>query len=180
MVDSIADDEIGPAALLEWGEPLGIAFYPDHAAKADLIVRMRALAEPREVHEIRRGEDALPLVDHDALVLVEPENEEAVVLFFDRNRDHFDDAKAHFLILLLRGGAGERALKDAPALASFAREASFEVAPRPRRDEVLAAFERHHGVDPDGWLRRWREGALPDTLENNHVLGEALALTDKR
>lgn len=178
MADPIADDEVGPAALLEWDEPLGIAFYPDHAAKADLIARMRALAEPREVYEIRRGEDALPLVDHDALILVDPESEEAAVSFFERNRDHFDDARARLLILLLRGGAGERALKDAPALASFAREASFEVAPRPRREEVRVAFERRHGVEPEGWLRRWREGALPDTLENNYTLGEALALTE--
>lgn len=178
MAEPIADDDVGPAALLEWGEPLGIAFYPDHKAKADLIARMRALAEPREVHEIRRGEDALPLVNLAALVLVEPEDEEAAVSFFDRNRDHFDDVKARLLILLLRGGAGERALKDAPALASFARDASFEVVPRPRREDACTEFKQRYGMAPEEWLGRWREGALPDTLENNYALSEALALTD--
>src|SRR5580700_2919607 len=131
MSDPIADDTVGPVGLLEWGEPLAIAFYPDHAAKADLIARMHALA----------------LVERDALVLVEPDNEEEAVLFFDRNRDHFDDAKACFLILLLRGGAGERALQSAPALASFARDASFEVIPRPPHDEARAAFEQRYGMD---------------------------------
>jgi hypothetical protein len=178
VAESIADDDVGPAALLEWGEPLVIAFYPDHAAKADLIARMHALAAPREVHVIRRGEDALPFVDCNVLVLVEPENEEAAVSFFDHNRDHFEDVKARLLLLLLRGGAGERALKDATALASFAREASFEVAPRPPRHQVQAAFVQSHGMDPEEWLRKWREGTLPDTLENNLTLSEALALTD--
>lgn len=178
MAEPIADDDVGPAALLEWGEPLGIAFYPDHATKADLIARMRALATPREVHEIRRGEDALPLVSRDALVLVDPDDEEAAVSFFDRNRDHFDDARARVLILLLQGGAGERALKDAPALASFARDASFDVTPRPRREDARAEFEERYGMPPEEWLGRWREGTLLDTLENNYVLSEALALTD--
>lgn len=178
MADPIADDEIGPAALLESDGPLGIAFYPDLAEKADLIARMSALADPREVHVVRRGEDALSLVDRDALVLVDPEDEGAAVSFFNGNRDHFDEVKARTLILLLRGGAGERALKDAPALASFARDASFEVVPRARREEMRAAFTQRYGIDPDEWLARWREGALPDTLDNNYALSEALALTD--
>jgi hypothetical protein len=178
MSDPIADDTVGPVGLLEWGEPLAIAFYPDHAAKADLIARMHALAQPRVVHQVRCGADALLLVERDALVLVEPDNEEEAVLFFDRNRDHFDDAKACFLILLLRGGAGERALQSAPALASFARDASFEVIPRPPHDEARAAFEQRYGMDPEAWLSAWRKGALPDTLENNYVLSEALTLGD--
>lgn len=179
MAEPIADDDIGAVALLEWGEPLGIAFYPEHTAKADLIARMRALAPPRSVHEVRRGEDALPFVDDDALVLVEPDDEQAAVSFFNSNRDHFEDVRARVLILLLRGGEGERALKGAVALASFARDASFEVAARPLRENGRLAFAERHGADPDQWLGQWRDGRLPDTLENNYTLGEALALKNE-
>lgn len=177
MPDSIADDQLGPALLLEWGAPLGIAFYPEYGAKADLIARMRALAAPREVHEVGRGEEALRFVDSEALVLVDPGSEEAAVTFFDRNRDHFVDATARVLLLLLSGGAGERALKGAPALASFARDASFEIMARPRREDERTGFVDRHGTRPEEWLARWRSGALLDTLENNYVLSEALALT---
>jgi hypothetical protein len=148
MAEPIANDTVGLADLLEWGEPIEIAFYTDHAIKAELIAKMRAQAGPREVHEVRRGDEALSLVDRDALVLIEPENEEEAVRFFDHNRDHFVDVKARFLLLLLRGGSGQRALKDALSLASFAREASFDVLPRPRRDEVQPVPEQRHGLDP--------------------------------
>lgn len=178
MADPVADDDIGLFALLEGGEPLSIGFYPEHTAKADLVARVRALAAPREVREVRRGEDALEFVGHETLVVVEPEDEEAAVSFFDRNRDHFDDAKVRVLILLLRGGAGERALRAAPALASFARDASFEITPRPRHADARVAFSNLYGVEPEEWLRRWRAGELSDTRENNHALGEALELTD--
>jgi hypothetical protein len=176
MADLLAADDIGPAALLEWGDPIGIAFYPEHAAKADLIARMHALASPRSVHEVRRGEDALPFVDDNALIIVEPDREDEAVTFFDRNRDHFEGVQARVLILLLRGGAGERALGQASALSSFAREASFEIAPRLRREDGRAAFIARYGAEPEQWLTRWQEGSIADTSENNHALGEALAL----
>jgi|SRR5580700_9850697 hypothetical protein len=179
MADLIADDVIGPYGLLEGGEPLAVAFYPDHAIEAELIERMRDLAEPREVVEVRRGEDALPFVDRDALILVEPANEEETVVFFNRNRDHFDDAKARILLLLLRGGSGERALQDAPALASFARDASFEVLPWPTREESRAAFVKRYGVEPEEWRRQWREGELDDDMDNNFIRLEAAALVDE-
>jgi hypothetical protein len=178
MSERIANDETGAAALLDWGEPLAIAFYPDHATKTEFVARMRALAAPREVYEIRRGEDALPLVDREALLIVEPEDEGLAVRFFDENRDRFSEGPARLLILLLQGGAGEKALGSAPALASFAREASFDVAPRPRRDEMREAFEQRFGMSPELWLTRWRTGEFADTLENNYALGEALALAD--
>ena len=56
MQSNIADDEVGPAALLVGGEPIGIAFYPEHATKADLVARMHALAAPRNVHEVASGD----------------------------------------------------------------------------------------------------------------------------
>jgi hypothetical protein len=179
MNNTIADDSVGPAALLEWDEPLGIAFYPDYAKKSELVSRMVALAAPRACHTVRDGAGALKLTNEHALIIVDPENEKATVQFFDHNRDHFSDVTARILILLLRGGAGEQALKDAPALSSFAREASFEVAPAQQRDCARADFEGRHGFSPEEWLTRWRNGDLPDTLENNLALGDALALRDE-
>src|SRR5438552_74864 len=74
MAEPLADEEVGAAALIEWGEPpLGIAFYPDLATKADLITTMSALASPRDVFRISRAEDALSYVGREALVIVEPE-----------------------------------------------------------------------------------------------------------
>lgn len=180
MAESIAGEEVGPAALLEWDEPMALAFYPDHAAKSDLVARMRALAEPRQVREVRRVEDALAFLDSFSLVIVEPDDEVKAVSFLDRNREHFvgDDVKARLLVLLLRGGAGDNALKDLPALSSFAREASFEVvgdlSPKDRR----AAFQERYGATPEEWLQGWRKGELSDTLENNLTLGEALELEE--
>ena len=162
--------------MLEWDEPICIAFYPDPSTKAALVARMRVLASPREFHLVHRGEDALPLVTHRALILVEPEDEEGTVAFFNRNREHFEDVEARLLIVLLRGGAGERALKDAPQLASFARAASFEVVVEPSPGNALAIFSEQHGIGPEEWLAQWRSGVLPDTLENNHTLSDALVL----
>ena len=177
----IADDEIGPAALLEWGEPIAIAFYRDHAAKAALIGKMRALAGSRDVHEVHRGQDALPFAQRDSLVMVVPDNEVEAVAFFDQNRDRFGggDDNAHVLLLLLAGGSGERALQDATWLASFAREASFDFGrPAPSTADARLEFERRHGASPETWLRDWRAGALADTFENNYTLGEALAILE--
>lgn len=166
--------------MLEWGEPLGIGFYPDLAEKADLIARLRALAAPRATIEVRSGEEALLLAAQDALVIVDPDDPRAAVTFFDQNRDHFQEVSATFLLLLLQGGSGEDALGDAPSLASFAREASFEVRRRPTLDEGRAAFEQVHGVGAEEWLRQWRASELADTLENNSILSEALALGDAK
>jgi hypothetical protein len=178
MSESIADDTVGPAALLEWDEPLGIAFFSDHATKADLIARLRALADPRDVHIVHEAAKALPFANNNALIIIDPQNEKDTVLFFDRNRDHFEGVKARFLILLLRGGSGEQALKDAPALASFARDASFEISSPPHRDDARATFQERNDVTPEEWLRRWRSGELPDNQENNYILSDALVLED--
>lgn len=180
MPDEIADDVAGPAGLLEWGEPLGIGFYPDHTEKADLISRLSALAAPRPTLEVHSGEEALDLVERDALVIVDPDDPSAAVTFFDRNRDHFQDVKATFLLLLLQGGSGEDALAEAPSLASFARDASFEVRRRPSLEEARATFMKVHGVSSDEWLRQWRASELHDTLENNSILSDALALEDAK
>ena len=180
MPDDIADDVAGPAGVLEWGEPVGIGFYPDLALRAELIVRLRSLATPRPTHVVRTGVDALRWVDEDCLVIVTPEDERTTVLYFDQNRDHFCDVKASFLILLLRGGSGENALGDAISLASFARDASFEVKSGPTVEEARATFIKVHGVTSDEWLRQWRASELHDTLENNSILSDALALEDAK
>ncbi len=173
---SLADDTVGPFGLLTGTASLAVAYYPDPTAKADLIARMTALAAPRPVHHVVRGEAALPFVDQSVLVLVDPGNPAAAVSFFNRNRDHFEGVNAKVLLLLMKGGSGEVAMMDAPALASFAREASFEVDSEPPRDEARAAFTARYALEPEEWLRQWRSGAIPDTIENNHVLSDALSL----
>ena len=174
--EPIADHAIGLVALLEWGDPIAIAFYPDHAEKAQLVETARMLALPRVTREIRSGLDALPLLDQDALIILDPANPKADVEFLDHNRDHFEGASARLLLLLLGGGEGQRALQDAPALSSFARSLSFDVAGARGPSEAATAFEEAYGMTHDEWLRRWRTGELPDTFGNNLVLAEALTV----
>lgn len=176
MADQISDPALGLAALLEWDEPIAIAFYPDPTGKAELVESARVLAPPRGVEEVRRGEDALALIKKDVLIILDPEDPRAAVQFMDRNRDHFEGENARLLLLLLRGGQGEEALQDAPALASFARSRAFDLDAGSSTRDAAAAFQQAHGMGHDEWLRRWRSGELSDTFENNLVLAEALAI----
>lgn len=172
----LADDTVGPFALFENHAPISIAVYNDLSARDELVERLEALAAPTPTKRAQTGEEALALADEPSLVLVDPRDPPATVAFFDRWRDLFLERQAQFVLLLLRGGSGEDALRDAPSLASFAREASFEVPEGPRLADLEAAFEHRYGKSYQNWLVEWRSGSLPDTLENNHILSEALSL----
>ncbi len=176
----LADDTIGPAAVFELAEPISIAIFHDPSSRDELIERLAALASPTATKLVRSGEEALACARDEALVLVDPSNPAATVTFFDRNRDHFTLGPARFVLLLMRGGSGERALQDATSLSSFARDASFEVGRSPSIAELEKTFEATHGKSFTDWLAEWRSGALPDTLENNHILSEALSLEEGR
>lgn len=172
----LADDTVGPFALFEHGAPISIAVYNDLASRDELMERLEALASPMPTRRVRSGEEALGFVGEEALVLVDPRDPPETVAFFDRWRDHVLEAKARFVLLLLRGGSGEDALRDAPSLASFARDAIFEVGGGPTLADLERAFEERHGKTYRDWLAAWRSGSVPDTMENNHILSEALSL----
>jgi len=172
----LADDTFGPFALFEQDAPISIAIYNDLAARDELMDRLEALASPMPTKRVHTGEEALACAGEEAMILVDPDDPPAAVAFFDRGRDLFLERPARCVLLLLRGGSGEAALSDAPSLASFARIASFEVGASPTFADLERAFEERHGKTYQAWLGEWRDGALADTLENNHILSEALSL----
>lgn len=180
MNDTVADDEVGPAALLEHAQPIAIAFYATLGARDRLVERMRALAAGRAVHVVTTGREALEPPSDGDLVLVLPSDEAAAVRFFERNRDRFVERGSPTLLFVMRGGPGEDALRDAPGLASLTREASFDAPLPTTAGEARAAFIAQHGCEPEAWLQRWRAGDLPDDIASNTLLAEALAAADER
>ena len=193
MSHEIAEPGHGLAALLEWDEPLAVGFYPDLAARQSLMEQVRALVANRNIEEVTGVDEALALVSGSTtssgdevpsspsrLIVIEPHSEPEAVAALDQNRDQFASKGVQVLLLLLRNGTGERALADAPQLASFARSASFEVPSEPDKSEAVKDFATRHGSSPQEWLEKWRRGELPDTTENNMILSDAIALEDAR
>jgi hypothetical protein len=79
----------------------------------------------------------------------------------------------------VRDGGGERALRDAAGLASWLRGNEYDPEPPPLDKEAeCRKFEQREGRSPRQWVEAFRQGQIPDTLENNYRYQLALLLEE--
>lgn len=177
----MADLGIGFAMLLEQDVPLVIGRYADLSAKQDLLDRAMTLASPTwGFSVINRADALLGVLQRNDLVVFDPDDEVAAVAYLDQYRERLLHAAARVLLLLRDDGDGVRALARAPALASFARGLTFSCGAEVSQDDAAREFQQKHGTNHDAWLERWDSGELADTLDNNLILADALAIRGSR
>ncbi|MDO9020115.1 MAG: hypothetical protein Q8S73_25905 [Deltaproteobacteria bacterium] len=147
-----------------------VIYYPDLGLRDWLIGEVESLA-PASARPVRVAEVEEIFAHPDRLVLFVSDDERRAVEDLDGNRDRLRaPARAPFpvVLFLLRDGAGQRALADAPGLASWVRGSD----PDPERlaevDSTAerAAFAESTGDVPEAWLARWRRNEIPQTAEN--------------
>lgn len=145
------------------GDNIVVVYYPDLGVRDWLVDEVESIAG---ADASVRTESVRDAHQHpEALVLLRPSNERAVVEELDGMRDQFLEPKrAHPVVLfLLRDGDGARALREAPSLASWVRGSD----PDPERlaevdvEAERRAFEQEAGTTPEEWLARWRANEIP-------------------
>jgi hypothetical protein len=154
---------IANAIERDGGDGIVVVYYPDFGVRDWLVDEVESIAGAET--SVRTGSVGEARMRSDALVLLLPTNERAVVEELDGMRDQFLEPKrAHPVVLfLLRDGDGARALREAPGLASWVRGSD----PDPERlaevdvEAERRAFEAEVGTSPEEWLARWRAKEIP-------------------
>lgn len=141
-----------------------IIWFPDYGLVEWLLAEVESLADPHAAPvQVTTVDEAHQHPDR--LVLLVPDDEAEVVAELDARRDQFlDPPRSQPVVLfLMRGGDGQRALANAPALASVVRgsdpdpDAVAAIDPEVER----AAFQADTGSTPEAWLVDWRAGQMP-------------------
>ncbi len=156
-------------------DPLAIVIYPDSEERAHLI---------DEVRELRGGawrvmEDPHALFGSaDEPIFLLPADEGACVRLLERRREMLIDREGPIVLFLLRGGTGQDALRESPALKSWVlgKESDPLALEEIDVDDARAAFEEGTGMTPEAWLRAWRSGAIPETTEAHAWAHDALLI----
>ncbi|MBN1207417.1 MAG: hypothetical protein JXB05_21245 [Myxococcaceae bacterium] len=163
------------------GDGIVVVYYPDFGVREWLVREVESIAGAEK--SVRTDSTRKAHARPDALVLLLPANERAVVEELDGMRDQFLEPKRKYpvVLFLLREGDGARALREAPSLASWIRGSD----PDPERlaevdvEAERRAFEAEVGSSPEEWLERWRANKLPmDT--GTVVLSYRAALLERR
>jgi len=153
---------IANAIERDGGDGIVVVYYPDFGVRDWLVNEVESIAGA-EV-SVRTSSVGEARERADALVLLLPVNERAVVEELDGVRDQFLEPKrAHPVVLfLLREGDGARALREAPSLASWVRGSD----PDPERlaevdvEAERRVFEAEVGASPEEWLALWRANKI--------------------
>lgn len=156
-------------------EPLAVVIYPDSGERAHLIDEIidlrggewRYIREPAELFE-----------SDDRPTFLVPVDEGACVRLLERRRETLVDREGPIVLFLLRGGTGQDALREAPALKSWVL--GNEVDPIALEDLDLdaarGAFQRLTGQTAAEWLGKWRAGEVPETTEAHALAHRALLI----
>lgn len=156
-------------------EPLAVVIYPDSEQRAHLM------DEIVDLH----GDEWVSLTDPTALftaddrpTFVLPADEGACVRLLERRREALVDREGPIVLFLLRGGTGQDALRDTPALKSWIL--GKEVDPLALEDVDLDVargdFRRLTGHTAAEWLRAWRAGSIAETTEAHALAHRALLI----
>lgn len=156
--------------------PIAVVAYTDAQQLQDLLETARGLASTEHVFmRAATVNEALSRNAVEAFVVLVPENEVDAIRELELRRDEALERRAPLLVCLLRDGGGFAALAEAFGLASVLRGHTADAATvDPER--ACREFAERHGRAPGDWLAAWARGELPDTLENNIALSEALLL----
>lgn len=158
-------------------DPLAVVIYPDTEERAHLLDEIRDL----------RGGDWRTLTDPEALfdaadgpTFLLPPDEGGCVRLLERRREMLVDREGPIILFLLRGGSGQDALRDAPALKSWVlgKETDPLALEAVDVDAARADFERATGQPPDVWLRAWRAGDIEETTAHHALAHQALLIED--
>lgn len=154
---------IASALERDGGDGIVVVYYPDFGLRDWLVNEVESIAGAKTSVRANSVEEAR--AHSNALVLLLPTNERAVVEELDGVRDQFLEPRRAYpvVLFLLRDGDGARALREAPSLASWVRGsdpdpeqlAEFDVEAERR------AFEAEVGSSPEEWLARWRANEIP-------------------
>lgn len=149
-------------------EPLIVVLYEHAEQREELLSDMRGLA-PEGLTQRHSSDLEDVFREPSTLLFLVPEDEREAVLTLEGRREAMLGRTAPAVLLLIRGGDGVRSLAEAPGLASWV--AGNEVDPYrlslvdvPLRRQ---AFKQKTGLWPEEWLREFRAGRVPDTLDNN-------------
>lgn len=162
--------------LLDEGDPICLVLYPSFGALEETIETVRLLA-PSTWTLARTADVEDAFRNLDVPLLLTPSDEVAAVRRLDGKRDALVERTAPVVLFVLKGGAAEHALAEAPGLASWLRGRVFD--PEPEEIDVeqeLRKFEQEAGRPPRDWLDAWYRGEIGDTLENNLRYQTALLL----
>jgi hypothetical protein len=124
-------------------------------------------------HPLRVTDFESAFAEPSRLILLVPDDELAVVLDLDGNRDRLDSEDRPrtqpIVLFLLRGGDGQQALATrAHSLEGWLRGKDTDPEALAQIDvsKERADFEAQGHGSPERWLERWRGGELPQTSTN--------------
>jgi len=162
--------------LLHQNSPVCLVLYSSIGTLDDTIETVRLVApslwRPTRTTDV---EDAFRKQDEP--LLLTPDDEVAAIMTLDGRREALIERAAPVIMFLLKGGSGEQALRRAPNLAGWLRDAIFD--PEPGELDVeqeQCRFAEVTGRSPRQWLDAWQRGDIPDTLDNNVIYQRALLL----
>ena len=158
--------------------PLVVVLYDDYGLLESAQEEVASIANPSwPVRRVSTVEDALS-TSADTLALLAPVDEVATIEELDGGRDRFVARAVPVVVFLLRGGAGERALTQAPSLLSWVRGNLIDPSAQDPFDPDAAReeFIRHAGRTPEEWLMMRRRGELDGSPESLGLTYRALLL----
>lgn len=147
------------------GAPVVVVLYADLGLAEAAVAEVDSLGDPawssRRVSSVAEA-----LTRHaNELVLLVPTNEAESIADLEGGRDLFVDRVAPVVLFLVRGGDGERALREAPSLASWIRGSIVDPEELSRIDAVAERekFLRQTAMTPEAWLEAHGGGELIST-----------------
>lgn len=163
-------------ALLHQKSPVGLVLYSSIGTLNDTIETVQLVApsswQPTRTTDV---EDAFRKQDEP--LLLTPDDEVAAIMTLDGRREALVDRTEPVILFILKGGGAEQALRWAPNLAGWLRDAVFD--PEPAEidlEQEQLRFAEETGRSPQQWLDAWRRGEIADTLDNNIIYQRAMLL----
>jgi hypothetical protein len=161
---------------------VAIIWCPDLGLRDWLVGEVESVAGEGS-NSFRTASVAEVIAAPDRMAMLVPVNEREVVLELDGSRDLLNTDEhprtQPVVLFLLRNGEGQRALAaEAISLNSWALGNGADPEALAQIDVAAErqVFEGEMGSTPEGWLRRWRNGEIPQTAESLRTAYHAMLL----
>lgn len=155
------------ARVLQSGRPLVILFYDEPLSRERLLAEAELLA-PDSVPVRRSSSIQDAFSAEPGLLLLTPRNEREAVELLEGGREMLRGRTHPVVLFLLRGGEAQQAMAELPALASWVNgvQIDSEQAGAVDVEAERLRFQEEVGRSPEEWLADYRDGRIPDTLDN--------------